>query len=222
MDKSDRGDAYTEVYAAEVLDRLDDCGCAHCSGCTDAGSCVQHADGAVATTKYLLANIRDVSTEHHSHLNAARCVRSFKQDVAEADLLGQEARAPFRAACSQLAAAALAVSAAAPPPEGKDSLEVGPPGIADACPPVDTTRLGLLKASMRTFERTVCRCITRRVLRRARRLPCSMQLTATKALRGVAWTTLCCGWHARLTPAARPPSALRWETTSFTGDARLV
>jgi hypothetical protein len=125
MDTSDQGDAYTEVYAAEVLDRLDDCGCAHCSGCTDAGSCLQHADGVAATPSYMLTNIRAVSTEHHPHLNATRCVCSFKQDVAEADLLGQEVRAPFRAACSQLAAAALAVSAAAPPPEGKDTLEVG-------------------------------------------------------------------------------------------------
>ena len=60
-------------------------------------------------------------------------MRSFKQDVAEADLLGQEVRTPFRAACSQLAAAALAVSAAAPPPEGKDTLEVGRLDIAAAC-----------------------------------------------------------------------------------------
>jgi hypothetical protein len=55
---------------------------------------------------------------------------SFKQDLAEADLLGQEVREAFRAACSQLAVAVLAVSAAAPPPDSKDTLEVRQLGSA--------------------------------------------------------------------------------------------
>jgi hypothetical protein len=79
------------------------------------------------------SKVEDPTSVQQVHLSAACRVRSFKQDVAEADLLGQEVRASFRAACSQLAAAALAVSAAAPPPEGKDHLEVGRLGIAVMC-----------------------------------------------------------------------------------------